>query len=59
MEAIKYFLCLLEVDPLWGVLILVLIGISGLYPYRLKGKSVIEEKEEGTKVTKYYEYKNF
>ncbi len=59
MEAIRYFLCLLEVDPLWGIIILILLGVSGLYPYRLKGKSVTEKKEDGTEETKYYEYKNF
>lgn len=57
MESVKYFLCLLGIDPFWVVLILVLVGVSSLYPYRLKGKSVTEKKEDGTEEKKYYEYK--
>lgn len=59
MEAIKYFLCLLGVDPFLAVIILILVGVSGLYPYRLKGKSVTKKKKDGTEETEYYEYKNF
>lgn len=59
MESVKYFLYLLGADPFWVVLILILMGVSGLYPYRLKGKSVTEKQEGQTEETKYYEYKNF
>lgn len=59
MEAIKYFLCLLGVDPFWVVIILILVVLSGLYPYRLKGKLETKKNEDGTEETRYYEYKNF
>lgn len=59
MESIKYFLYLLEIDPIWPILILILLILSGLYPYRLKGKSVTKKDKDGNEETKYYEYKEF
>ena len=63
MESIKYFLYLLEkelgVEPFWPILIIILLIISGLYPYHLKGKSVTKDNKEGNKETKYFEYKDF
>ena len=59
MEGIKYFLYLLEIDPFWPILILVLLILSGLYPYRLKGKSVTKKDKNGNEETKYFEYKEF
>ncbi len=58
MESIKYFLYLLDVDPFWIVIILILLIIRGFYPYNLKGKSVDAEDKAGNKVTKYFEYKD-
>ena len=49
MESIKYFLCLLEIDPFWPILILILTCLSGLYPYKLKGKSITKTDEKGMK----------
>lgn len=57
MESIKYFLCLLEIDPFWPILILILTCLSGLYPYKLKGKSITKTDEKGNKETTYFEYK--
>lgn len=59
MESIKYFLYLLGVDPFWPILILFLLGILGLYPYHLKGKSVTRDENGNKKETKYFEYKGF
>ena len=58
MESIKYFLYLLDVDPFWIILLLVLVTVNGMYPYRLKGKSITTEEKDGNKVTKYFEYKD-
>lgn len=59
MESIKYFLYLLEIDPFWTILILILICLSGLYPYKLKGKFTTKIDKDGNEETKYFEYKNF
>ena len=63
MESIKYFLYFMEselgVEPFWPIFILVLLIISGLYPYHLKGKSVTKENQDGTQETRYFEYKDF
>lgn len=58
MESIKYFLYLLDVEPFWPILIIILLFISGFYPYKLKGKSTTKTDENGNKETKYYEYKD-
>lgn len=58
MESIKYFLYLLDVDPFWVVLLLVLLIISEMYPYRLKGKSITTVEKDGNTVTRYFEYKD-
>lgn len=58
MESIKYFLYLLDVDPFWVILLLVLVTVNRMYPYRLKGKSITTEDKDGNKVTKYFEYKD-
>lgn len=59
MESIKYFLYLLEVDPFWPILILILLFVSGLYPYKLKGKSITKKDKEGkTETTIYFEYRD-
>ena len=59
MESIKYFLYLLEIEPFWPILILILLCIYGLYPYRLKGKYVTKKDKDGNEETKFYEYKGF
>ena len=58
MESIKYFLYLLGVEPFWPILIVLLLGILGLYPYHLKGKAVTKKDKEGNEETKYFEYKD-
>ncbi len=58
MESIKYFLYLLDADPFWVIIILILLIIRGFYPYNLKGKSINTEDKDGNKVTKYFEYKD-
>ena len=63
MESIKYFLYLLEkelgVEPIWIILIIILLILSALYPYHLKGKSITKDNKEGNQETKYFEYKDF
>lgn len=59
MESIKYFLYLLEIEPFWPILILILTCLSGLFPYKLKGKSITKKDKNGNEETTYYEYKNF
>lgn len=58
MESIKYFLYLLDVEPRWLIIILVLLVIRGFYPYNLRGKSVETKDKKGNKETKYFEYKD-
>lgn len=59
MESIKYFLYLLEIDQFWPILIIILTCLSGLYPYKLKGKSITKKDKDGNKETKYFEYRDF
>lgn len=59
MESIKYFLYLLEIDPFWPILILILTCLSSLYPYKLKGKSTTKKDKDGNVETTYFEYKDF
>lgn len=59
MESIKYFLYLLGLDPFWPIVIVILLGISGLFPYHLKGKSVTKKDKDGNEETKYFQYKEF
>ena len=58
MESIKNFLYLLDVDPFWIIIILILLIIRRFYPYNLRGKSIETEDKDGNKVTKYFEYKD-
>lgn len=58
MESIKNFLYLLDVDPFWIIIILILLIIRGFYPYKLRGKSIETEDKDGNKVIKYFEYKD-
>ena len=50
MESIKYFLYLLDVDPFWIIIILILLIIRGFYPYNLRGKSINTEDKDGNKL---------
>lgn len=59
MESIKYFLYLLDVDVFWPIIIIILLIISGLYPYRLRGKSTISKDENENVEVKHYEYKEY
>lgn len=58
LKSIEYFSYLLGVDPLWTILIIVLLLILGLikslYPWMPKWKSKETKEKDGSKITKYY-----
>lgn len=58
MKSIKYFLYLLEIEPFWPILILILTCLSGVFPYKLKGKAITKKDKNNNTETTYYEYKD-
>lgn len=58
LERIRKFSYWLGVDPLWSyallVLIILLIVVRCIYPWRAKWKSVTTKDKDGNTVTKYY-----
>ncbi len=58
LESIEYFSYLLNVEPFWLILIIVLLILLGviksLYPWELKWKSKASIEKDGSKTTKYY-----
>lgn len=57
MASIKEFLYLLEVEPFWPILILLVLILSALYPYKIRGKSITKKDEDGNEETTYFEYR--
>lgn len=53
MEVAKYFIDLLEIDPIWIIIILVAIILLCLHPWHVTEKIVTEE-EDGKKISKVY-----
>lgn len=56
MESIKYFLCLLEVDAFWPILIIALLALKAICPWQIEGKSIQTKDKDGNIVKKYYKY---
>lgn len=56
MVVINYFIELLEIDPVWIKILLLVFIINCLYPWKLTGKIETEEKD-GKKVFKFYHFK--
>ena len=58
LKSIEYFSYLLGINPLWMVLIIVLLVMLGviksLYPWQPKCKSKVTKYKDGSIVTKYY-----
>lgn len=58
LKSIEYFSYLLGINPLWMVLIIVLLVMLGviksLYPWQPKWKSKVTKDKDGSIVTKYY-----
>lgn len=58
LERIREFSYCLGVDPLWSyallILIILLIVVRCIYPWRAKWKSVTTKDKDGNTVTKYY-----
>lgn len=54
--AINYFIELLEIDPVWIKILLFVLVVNCLYPWKLSGKIETEEKD-GKKVSKIYHFK--
>lgn len=54
--AIKYFIELLEINPIWIKILLLVLIINCMYPWKLEGKVETEEKD-GKKVHKIFRYK--
>ena len=44
MESIKYFIDLLEIDPVWIKILLFALIVNCFYPWKLTGKIETEEK---------------
>lgn len=59
MESMKYFLYLLDVDVFLPIIVIILLIISGLYPYRLRGKSTMSKDKDENIEVKHFEYKEF
>ncbi len=57
-ESIQYFAYLLDVEPQWVVLIIVLLlalgVVKSLYPWQPKWKSKQTKDENGDIITRYY-----
>lgn len=58
LERIREFSYWIGVDPLWSyvllALIILLIVVRCIYPWRAKWKSVTTKDKDGNTVTKYY-----
>lgn len=54
LESIKYFLCLLEIEPIWPVILLLALGMKAFFPWKLEGKYEETKDKDGNKVIKYY-----
>lgn len=54
-KGINYFMYLLDVDPFWYYLLIVILLLSGivkcLYPWQRKWKSIKTKDENGNEVT--------
>lgn len=59
LEGIRELLYFLGVDPIWPILIIILLVLQGLYPWRLRGKSIKTKDKNGNTVTKYYQYRDY
>ncbi len=57
-KGINYFMYLLEVDPFWFYLLIVLLLLTGfvkcLYPWQLKWKSTKTKDKNGDEITTHY-----
>lgn len=58
-ESITELLYFLGVDPIWPVLIIILLVIQGFYPWQLRWKTKQFKDKDGSIVTKHYQYKDY
>ena len=56
IESIKYFIDLLEIDPVWIKILLLVLVINCFYPWRLTGKVETEEKD-GKTISKIFHFR--
>lgn len=54
--AINYFIELLEINPAWIKILLFVLVVNCLYPWRISGKIETEEKD-GKSISKIYHFK--
>lgn len=56
LESMKYFIDLLEIDPVWIKILLVVLLIKCIYPWKLTGKVETEEKD-GKTISKIFHFR--
>ena len=56
LESMKYFVDLLEIDPVWIKILLLALIVNCIYPWKLTGKVETEEKD-GKIISKIFRFK--
>ena len=56
LESINYFIDLLEIDPVWIKILLLVLIINCIYPWKLTGKVETEEKD-GKTISKIFRFR--
>ena len=56
LEAINYFIDLLEIDPIWIKIIIIALIINCFCPWKIVGKIETEEKD-GKRIFKIFRFK--
>lgn len=56
MEVANYFIELLEISPVWVIILLLALIVSCIYPWKLTGKIETEEKD-GKKIFRIFRFK--
>lgn len=57
MEVAKYFIELLEINPVWVIILLLALIVSCMYPWKLTGKIEETEDKDGKKISKIFRFK--
>lgn len=56
LESMKYFVDLLEIDPVWIKILLLALIVNCIYPWKLTGKVETEEKD-GKTISKIFRFR--